>query len=127
MGRHVSVQCDDTPASATTLLLRGQTRSVNDTPTLCYDISVMWVSMSLFSATVLLHCATAPLLRGMTRIYLVLYHTFRYLSCCIPLIHCYWSIVCLLLYRLKPLNLTPIHESYNFLVAMSNWTGVSLK
>ena len=35
--------------------------------------------------------------------------------------------VCLLLYRLKPLNLTPLQESYNFLEAMSNWTEVSLK
>ena len=49
MGIHVSVQCDDTPASATTLLLRGQTRlcSVDDTP--AYDTFVTWEDTYLFS------------------------------------------------------------------------------
>ena len=58
MGRHVSVQCDDTSASATTLLLRGQTRllrgqtrlcSVDDALALCYYTFVTWEDTYLFS------------------------------------------------------------------------------
>ena len=46
---------------------------------------------SLFSATTLLYCAMTPLLRGHARLYSVLYCTFRYLLCCVPIIHCYRS------------------------------------
>ena len=77
VGRHVSVQCFGTPASATTLLLRGQAHlcSVLRHSYECYDTYITWTSMSLFSATILLlvlrHfcymggyvsiCASAPL------------------------------------------------------------------
>ena len=73
VGRHVSVQCDDTPAlcygtsitwactsllSATTLLLvlrhfyyvgRYVSVQCDGTPALCYDTSVTWACTSLFS------------------------------------------------------------------------------
>ena len=46
MGKHVSDQCFDTPASATALLLHGQARIV--------------LRYSLINASALLLCATAP-------------------------------------------------------------------
>ena len=95
-----------------------QRHSCTDTPALCYDTFVTWASMSLFSASALLlvlrhlcyvsrhvpdQCygtptsVTALLLREQARIVLrhlcsVLYSTFGYLLCYVPLIHCYWSI-----------------------------------
>ena len=66
-GQTRSDRCFGTPASATTLLLRGQARSDR-----CFD--------TLASATTLL-------LRGQARIRSVLYHTFGSLVYCVYLIH----------------------------------------
>ena len=83
-----SDRCFGTPASATTLLLRGQTRSDR-----CFGTPA--------SATTLLLCgkarsdrcfdtpasATTLLLRGQARISSVLYHTLGFLVYCVHLIH----------------------------------------
>ena len=52
VGRHVSDQCFGTPASATTLLLCGQTRSDQcfGTPALCYDTSVLYIPSGTYCA-----------------------------------------------------------------------------
>ena len=51
VGRHVSVQYDGTPASATAPLLHGQHVSIqcNGTLALCYGTSIKWPGTSLFS------------------------------------------------------------------------------
>ena len=48
MTRHISDQCFGTPSSATTLLLRGQARPVQDfsTPDQCYDTHVQYFGTS---------------------------------------------------------------------------------
>ena len=74
-GQTRSDQCFGTPASATTLLLRGQAPSSATT-------------LLLRGKTRLDQCFGTPALCYSTS---VLYSTFRYLLCCVLLISNYWS------------------------------------
>ena len=73
VGRHVSVQCNSTPASTTTLLLRGQ---------------ACLYSVRRHSCIILRH-----LYCGQTCLCSVQYRTFRYLLCYVPLIHLLFNLL----------------------------------
>ena len=104
MGRHVSEQCFDTPASATEILLRGQARSNQcfGTPASATALLLRGqaVSNQYFSTPA---SATAFLLRGQVHSdqcfgtpalcydTSVLYRTFEYLLYYVLLISYYWS------------------------------------
>ena len=82
------VQCFDTPAIATTLLLSGQARSDQ-----CFGTPASATALLLRGQTRSDRCFGTPasamtlLLRAQTRISSVLYHTFGFLVYCVPLIH----------------------------------------
>ena len=83
-----SNRCFGTPASAMTLLLRGQARSDR-----CFGTPVSATTLLLRGQARSDRCfgtpasATTLLLRGQARISSVLYHTFGFLVYCVPLIH----------------------------------------
>ena len=83
-----SDRCFGTPASATTLLLRGQTHS-----DMCFDTPASATALLLRGQARSDRCfgtpasVTALLLRGQARIRSVLYHTFGFLVYYVHLIH----------------------------------------
>ena len=87
-----SDRCFGTPASATTLLLRGQARSDQ-----CFGTAASATALLLRGQARFDRCFGTPasdttlMLRGQTRISSVLYQTFGFLVYCVHLIHGSWS------------------------------------